>query len=619
MRMQYRAVRVSFIAAAMALTALPQGAFAQSGTPPPYLCARAYHFGAASEKSTVSADTGGAVNINTVHFVKNVNNDASCESGLGIVMMSVIIKCPGQADIATSFGPFFLTKLGFTTFPIVVNMPAGSAGKCTVEITSNVTFSDGQQVTQTVNHPVDMTPGAVGDTGTPNIEVTLLNVGATNFGPPSQGGFFDVEITNNSPDQTWTGSVTAMMGMVSDEAEVIAGQDDNAIGVFGVTNNNGNDTFPVNIGDILFPPCFAMSDDPSTVGPQTATSDEFELDGWDTTTVRVNYDSYPLSPDGAMGQLSVRAEGTFADGTSASACATGVVGVDTSMPPPDMSCPDDVAVNIAVGLNTPVTPGVGMAFDCGDGAAGQINFCTDESQIELTDAIGIPFGGTTGFSGPGPVAGAFGRLIVEISFLNPIGSRDEDYTFKFPINFKPDETLGGEIQDVLLLDIRAAGGGPIQGTAPVSFGTLCITMKDGRQLLVDFTMQLESSGIEQGSFDPVEMTVDDINVGSTGTGLSICIMTHAVDDGGTAGLIGYSTTVDFSSVVRKKPPPPCPADYTGDGILDFFDVQGFLTKYGNGTGDPVPSPPEGADFIDDDILNFFDVQEFLTQYSSGCP
>ncbi len=58
-------------------------------------------------------------------------------------------------------------------------------------------------------------------------------------------------------------------------------------------------------------------------------------------------------------------------------------------------------------------------------------------------------------------------------------------------------------------------------------------------------------------------------------------------------------------------PAPCPADLTGDGVLNFFDVSAFLAAYSG--MDPA------ADFTGDGMYNFFDVSAFLAAYSAGCP
>ncbi|MBX3322949.1 MAG: hypothetical protein KF757_08160 [Phycisphaeraceae bacterium] len=58
-------------------------------------------------------------------------------------------------------------------------------------------------------------------------------------------------------------------------------------------------------------------------------------------------------------------------------------------------------------------------------------------------------------------------------------------------------------------------------------------------------------------------------------------------------------------------PPPCLADINGDGTLDFFDVQLFLSLYAAGN--------LATDFTGDGTLDFFDVQAFLNLYAAGCP
>ncbi len=55
----------------------------------------------------------------------------------------------------------------------------------------------------------------------------------------------------------------------------------------------------------------------------------------------------------------------------------------------------------------------------------------------------------------------------------------------------------------------------------------------------------------------------------------------------------------------------CPADFTGEGDLNFLDVSAFLVAYGN--QDP------SADLVEDASWNFLDVSEFLSLYAQGCP
>jgi len=55
----------------------------------------------------------------------------------------------------------------------------------------------------------------------------------------------------------------------------------------------------------------------------------------------------------------------------------------------------------------------------------------------------------------------------------------------------------------------------------------------------------------------------------------------------------------------------CAADITGDGLLNFFDVSGFLAAFSS--GDLI------ADFTGDGALNFLDVSAFLSAFGAGCP
>jgi len=66
-----------------------------------------------------------------------------------------------------------------------------------------------------------------------------------------------------------------------------------------------------------------------------------------------------------------------------------------------------------------------------------------------------------------------------------------------------------------------------------------------------------------------------------------------------------------SLLVTALPPVECPADLTGDGEVNFFDVAEFLGAFG--------AMEPAADFTGDGKYNFFDVAAFLTAFAEGCP
>ncbi len=74
----------------------------------------------------------------------------------------------------------------------------------------------------------------------------------------------------------------------------------------------------------------------------------------------------------------------------------------------------------------------------------------------------------------------------------------------------------------------------------------------------------------------------------------------------------YDTGSDTNAIVVLVPDTGvCPADLTGDGALDFFDVSVFLNAYNAMTS--------SADFNGDGVFNFFDVSAFLNAFNAGCP
>jgi|GEM_PF-2918474 len=44
----------------------------------------------------------------------------------------------------------------------------------------------------------------------------------------------------------------------------------------------------------------------------------------------------------------------------------------------------------------------------------------------------------------------------------------------------------------------------------------------------------------------------------------------------------FNTSSVSTSIITIQDPVACPADFTGDGVLDFFDIAGFLSSYTDG-------------------------------------
>ena len=73
----------------------------------------------------------------------------------------------------------------------------------------------------------------------------------------------------------------------------------------------------------------------------------------------------------------------------------------------------------------------------------------------------------------------------------------------------------------------------------------------------------------------------------------------------------YDLNYDGVVSAVDLPNPPCVADLTHDGVLNFFDISAFLSLFS--AQDPL------ADFTNDGSFNFFDVSAFLQAFAAGCP
>jgi len=106
--------------------------------------------------------------------------------------------------------------------------------------------------------------------------------------------------------------------------------------------------------------------------------------------------------------------------------------------------------------------------------------------------------------------------------------------------------------------------------------------------------------------------VDDAPAGGSET-----LVYDAEETGEYFAIVSASSNVNnvqrylMNMFTTPLPPIECPADITGDGNLDFFDVSAFLNAFNS-------MQPDG-DFNDDGSFDFFDVSAFLNAFQAGCP
>ncbi len=118
--------------------------------------------------------------------------------------------------------------------------------------------------------------------------------------------------------------------------------------------------------------------------------------------------------------------------------------------------------------------------------------------------------------------------------------------------------------------------------------------------------RLDDSGAEVWSTQVASDPAYRARLASAVSGQQI-IAAWQIGDFGVADIEAHNLNEDGTLGVIAD----CPADLTGDGMVNFFDVSAFLNAFN--AMDPV------ADFTGDGVLNFFDISLFLQAYNAGCP
>jgi hypothetical protein len=97
------------------------------------------------------------------------------------------------------------------------------------------------------------------------------------------------------------------------------------------------------------------------------------------------------------------------------------------------------------------------------------------------------------------------------------------------------------------------------------------------------------------------------------TSSSFSVTTNTAPVTGTAKLYYFKTggSLDLTNLpIPGNSVPPCPADFNGDGGVDFFDYLDFV--------DAFSANLPAADFNDDGSIDFFDYLDFVDAFSLGC-
>ncbi len=159
----------------------------------------------------------------------------------------------------------------------------------------------------------------------------------------------------------------------------------------------------------------------------------------------------------------------------------------------------------------------------------------------------------------------------------------------------------------MTVSLMLPGGEPTQ--TPIEQLPVLVPISGQIELLGDGSMRMTLSAAPDAIVQEIPIEGVDLpaipfelpTLGSDTAGVEFTLSPQSI-------AIDASITITINA---NGSPASCPADLTGDGNLDFFDVSAFLNAYGN--MEPV------ADFDGNGEYDFFDVSAFLNAFTAGCP
>ncbi|MDF1810212.1 MAG: GC-type dockerin domain-anchored protein [Phycisphaerales bacterium] len=143
------------------------------------------------------------------------------------------------------------------------------------------------------------------------------------------------------------------------------------------------------------------------------------------------------------------------------------------------------------------------------------------------------------------------------------------------------------------------------GPSPIQFHAV-IQMSSEFVVGGGFTGSFFEQQIFDTEFDSEQINIQVPLTSNSGSYRLRIRLTHSGIGQLDRSLIGGSLSTSWSIESQN----PCPADFTDDGVLNFFDVSAFLNAFSK--EDPI------ADLTNDGAFNFFDVSAFLNAFGTGC-
>jgi subtilisin family serine protease len=176
----------------------------------------------------------------------------------------------------------------------------------------------------------------------------------------------------------------------------------------------------------------------------------------------------------------------------------------------------------------------------------------------------------------------------------------------------PDGTMSARLTGTNLMESRPVDITTVTTTPYVRVRTLHTGVESGESLEVEYRdifggWQTLSSIVSDGT-DETVFTLHQFLLPFDAFGPDLAV--RFVADGSDGSDVWYIDDVAITEEFVVDPP-TCPQDIDGNGLLNFFDISGFLSLFN--------SQDPSADWDNNGQYNFFDISSYLASFNAGCP
>ncbi len=589
------------IAAVLLLLTCNAATLAVGGTAPPTECGKTLVFARSLPGSPVPGAT--SVAFGAVVFFELTGD---CIPGPYSLSATLEIDCGPLGVLSNTIN----TNIGegFTSLPFVFDIPPTAPTTCTIQGEATVTFLDGT-ATRALLAPADYCFARENPLlpGQPLLQIERLTSSAA-FAHPGDQVDHVIRIINNG-NQDFEGTFTAVSSQRGRLPVSVAAFEGNFVGPFANSGPISGENFPIALPQHLgVDGCVILSPNPHS-SQMPALIENLLIPPGQSVLFDISSRSWPLTARGNMSEIDISVDGMMGP-LPVVGCAGFIAGADTQIPP-TYDCVDSGAAALISPLPTDallitVEPTSGTPVDSVlDLVNVQINRFGDPP-ISISEARNST-----------ALTANHGRIRSQIQRASAFPLFLDTDTFELVLEYQL-RTPGFPPNFPAIISLETVPNAPsgFETRFPYAIGRVDLATDGSRGMTgtMEFIYQLSLNAL---TVDKTYLPVDilDLQMSITPTGFTARALATASGARGSSSMVmeiearGDARAAGGGGLGHHT----CPGDVSGDGHVDFVDLNEVLANWGA----TVP-PKTNGDADGDTDVDFDDLNIVLNYWGTSC-